>query len=110
GFVTAGEIQGASCADIRRSNCAVNCVVKLAKAGQTFIESAPFGNVSDPLLDREGVLHHVQAVNQNPPAGRSQYPLQHLDRGAFARTVGTEVTDDLPAFDLAAGLVNTGRP
>src|SRR5207247_1717941 len=80
--------------------------LKKLKAGQTFIESAAFGNVSDPLLDREGVLHHVQAVNQNPPVGRSQYPRQHLDRGAFARTVGTEITDDLPALDLEGDIVH----
>jgi hypothetical protein len=27
----AGKIQAATCADVRSSNCAVNCVVKLAK-------------------------------------------------------------------------------
>src|SRR5436309_1588161 len=79
--------------------------LKKLKPSQAFIKAPAFGHISDPLLDRQGVFHQVKTVDRNSPTGWSKYAGQHLDRGALARTVGTQVTDDFPAPYLKGNIV-----
>ena len=84
---------------LRRKSVDASEKIDVLGCGQVAVQGELLAHVADPPLDALRVGGDVDPGDDGPPAVGREKSAEHLDRGCFARPVGSDESEDFPPAD-----------